>query len=383
MDKNPTNIETQTFIADDLFNIGHVQSIPGMPTWANLRFTKKKIKPLNFSGSGIYAVFFDKYLIYVGKFLGKKNNPFGGDIRDARWDKHLGSMTLRSRNTSFSKKSLGRILHSDGPHLVGDLRIADQDTLLRDRGCLSTFNKFSFGSRYWNLFQNLDESHLKRFQFLYVRVSAFTVDTGEIRKFVSDAESQIVKLLNPCCNAVVEFPDAPSKHEMHTIKQAQLTISKVLSGGVGNSAPARTDVKTIPATSLTVIRGTFIDEDDYAKTSSALFFERLENAPECASNLVRGICEQFSYAAKTEVHFKKRNPPDLRVRDQRPRSSGTKAKKGQNIFTLEWRPTKNVFLCRAMISPDQCLALGISNASIPASQTEPLNSEFRFTALIK
>ena len=122
------------------------------------------------------------------------------------------------------------------------------------------------------------------------------------------------------------------------------------------------------------------DKDDEDKTSSSLFYERLENAPKCAHNLVRGICEEFSLANETEVHFKRRNPPDLRVRDLRVGTSGRNSRLGQNIFTLEWRPTRNTFLCRALLSPKQCLAHGISSATRPAGQKEPLNSEFMFPA---
>jgi len=373
-------IETQRFLAEDLFKIDHIQSLPGMPVWANLRFRKKKFNRSNFSGPGIYAILFNKQLIYIGKFLGKKTDPRGGDIRDARWDKHLGSMTLRSRNISFSKKSLDRVLQSNAPHLVGDLRQSNQQALLRDRGCLSTFNRFAFGSHHWDQFQNLDESHLKLFQFLYVRVSTFTSDTTETRKLVSDAEDQLVKLFNPYCNAVVDFPEDPSKHEMHTTEEVHQTISDVLSRFTADSAPAMTTNKAVHDSRLqTPMKGS-VDEDDEEKTSSSLFYERMETAPEGASHLVRGICEEFSHANETEVHFKKRKPPDLRVRDLRLGASGKKSRLGQNIFTLEWHPTKNEFMCRALLSPAQCRAYGISNATRPAVQTEPLNSEFRFPA---
>jgi hypothetical protein len=380
MNESQMNLMTSNFIADDLFKISYVKPIHGMPLWANLMFSKTNNNRAEFSGPGIYAILFRDQLIYVGKFLGKKTNPWSGDIRDTRWDKHLGSMTLRSRNISFSKKSLDRILEGNKSYLLDDIHKSNPQALLRDRGCLSTFNRFSFGSRHWNLFLNFDESHLKLFQFLYVRVSTCTLDTHEIRKLVSEAEDQIVKILNPYCNASIKFPEDPSKHQMYTIETVQHTISDVLSRCYGSTSLESAFSKEDGVTPLHMhLKGEF-DENDADKSSYSLFYERLENAPLEALNLVRGICEEFSFAGETEVHFKKRKPPDLRVRDLRVGNKNQSLRIGQNIFTMEWRPTTKMFMCRALISPEQCLNHGISNAKAPRSLTEPLNSEFLFHA---
>jgi hypothetical protein len=167
---------------------------------------------------------------------------------------------------------------------------------------------------------------------------------------------------------------------MYTIETVQHTISDVLSRCYGSTSLESAFSKEDGVTPLHMhLKGEF-DENDADKSSYSLFYERLENAPLEALNLVRGICEEFSFAGETEVHFKKRKPPDLRVRDLRVGNKNQSLRIGQNIFTMEWRPTTKMFMCRALISPEQCLNHGISNAKAPRSLTEPLNSEFLFHA---
>ena len=72
----------------------------------------KSNKNVNFdvTGAGLYGILYKDRLIYVGKFQGTKHNFSAGNIIDARWVKHISSMTFFGHNLSFSKKSLKSII---------------------------------------------------------------------------------------------------------------------------------------------------------------------------------------------------------------------------------------------------------------------------------
>ncbi len=88
-------------------------------------------------GPGIYLLFYEGRLIYIGKFLGVRNAPFSGDVTSQRWWAHIGTITMRGHRVSFPKGSLARIMHYSGPFCMsGDRTKAGTSGLRAKRACV-------------------------------------------------------------------------------------------------------------------------------------------------------------------------------------------------------------------------------------------------------
>jgi hypothetical protein len=184
-------INISTYKASDLFLIQHGLPLNGMPMFTNLRFKTSPNLIGTFNGLGLYGILFDDHLIYIGKFLGQKKNPYGGDIRQARWSKHIGSLTLRARNLSFSKRAISDIATLGSCTPQADFQNVDVNLLSRDRGCNSTMNRFVFGAANWQDFANLSDSIMRRFKFVYASIVCQTQSTNILRKMVGQVEDTL------------------------------------------------------------------------------------------------------------------------------------------------------------------------------------------------
>jgi len=378
--------ETQILFSDffrvsELFSISQIGSLPGNPAWADMKFPLLISGSENFKGPGVYALFFDDRLIYVGKFLGRKTNPFLGNIARARWEKHIGSMTLRSRAISFSKTSLQRILDESEEMPVSAIRLADHPTLLRDRGTLSTFNRYRFACQHWDLFSQLNETHLKRFQFMYVRLRPIDAILGQgtdfIRNLISKVENQLVLELKPYCNAVVADSSYPSPHTVASVRakvestlQAEIeTISAAIPVASKKQA-ARSKISSIPSDQN--LNDAQVNDGE-PRSAEEIFFERLESAPEAAYTFIESLLAAFSENLSFEVHFTYTSVADLRIR-----FFGSGARRGgRNLFTLVWEPRSQSFFCRALAKPELVEKILGSSVTPPQNTTEPLASEFK------
>jgi len=104
----------QKYSANEVINVGTAPPLLGHLPFANKVFKPSKIHPKsNFKGAGLYAVFFDNQLIYVGKFLGTKRNWDAGNVIASRWVKHIGTFSMLDRKLSFSKRALEAILDQE------------------------------------------------------------------------------------------------------------------------------------------------------------------------------------------------------------------------------------------------------------------------------
>jgi hypothetical protein len=45
------------------------------------------------TGPGIYMLFYEGQLIYIGKYRGRAGDPFSGDIAHQRWWAHIGELS--------------------------------------------------------------------------------------------------------------------------------------------------------------------------------------------------------------------------------------------------------------------------------------------------
>lgn len=155
--------------ASELVHLRQLSSVPGKPEWMNLRAAPAL--PPSFPelrGPGIYGLFLDDRLFYVGVYAGRSHAPFAGSALHLRWHMHVTYHTLRSPAVNFRAEQMNRILRElDGPvstafaELLGgrdvDCRTLDpaQHPLLgtvnvkgRQEGCC-TINKVAFAERNW------------------------------------------------------------------------------------------------------------------------------------------------------------------------------------------------------------------------------------------
>lgn len=217
-----------SFQGSDVIDVHQDQPLPGNPAFANLVFRpRRNLAPSVVAGAGIYAIHFDGNLIYLGKFQGTKENTFGGSVVDARWTKHMGTLTMRGRRVSVPNQTITELSsrHRDHPAVVGIMQ-ADRGFLSTDRGCVSSFNRAMFAMQHWgDAFANFNPKVLDRFQFLYGQIQPHAVSEDWIRAAVSDAERDLVARLQPRCNANVPAGQA----RRHTLEQTRQAIKAALS----------------------------------------------------------------------------------------------------------------------------------------------------------
>jgi hypothetical protein len=298
-------IDTRTYTANQLFDVVQANALPGNPAWANLQFAAAGACRDDFHGPGIYMVFFDSAPVYLGKFLGRKADVFSGDVRTTRWDKHLGTLTFRGRALSVRPRTLCDIRAHLGPRpgdaaLLVDLGPAVEPILSRDRGCVSTLNRFHFAYENWSAFSGAIA--LERFDFLYVRVT-HTADVARLRSAVSAAETRLIEQLRPRANSEV-----PRGLHLagYTIERAASLIEQAIREEIdGDGAPA------VPARLARGNARISHAREDEGKSAAEAFFDSIEKS-EAARTLV-GKLEALCDELDTEMFYTFTEGGDVRI----------------------------------------------------------------------
>ena len=216
-----------SFQGSDVIDVRQDQPLPRNPGFADLVFRpRRNLAPSVVAGAGIYTIHFDGNLIYLGKFQGTKGNTFGGSVVDARWTKHMGTLTMRGRRVSVPNQTIAELAsrHRDHPTVAGILD-ADRKVVSKDKGCISSLNRIRFAMQHWDAFSNFNSEVLSRFTFLYGQIQPYAVSEDWIRGAVSDLERDLVAYLQPPCNGNV--PAERARH--HTLEQSRQAIEDALS----------------------------------------------------------------------------------------------------------------------------------------------------------
>ena len=305
---------------DQLVTLQKSIPIHGNPAIFDTIFApKRKIK-----NPGVYAVFFDDQLLYIGKYQGKKIDPFAGDVVRERWAKHLATMTCRGKSLSMAKQTLrsSRAIiqeHSYDTPLADALSTCDQAVTETDRGCVTVLPRVRFALERSDAFSEALPSSLGRFHFVYLTVPSST-DEGarEIRNRISEIEDQLITYLQPILN----------------IKGVRKGLSNInLSSGDYSKLLVR-------IAGLAPIAKTLNDEDVIGLSSK--FFQDKE--------VLRPLEESFErllnwLEAAEEVDYYFTNTPDFRV----------KAKvngKNRVVSTLKFLPKKQGIRLRTLLPID-------------------------------
>jgi hypothetical protein len=217
-------LSTQIFKAEKILNVeiaDHQRC--GIPflNWhikaAPVKKRKRDFGENSFLGAGLYGVCFEERLIYVGKFLGKcscsglsrsqmkEHAHHTGDIVNARWWQHFGSITARSSKLHVSQSVLRSLIEEFGEvDLLSGLCQA-VPAIYRDAGCLGAKNRLKFAIQQWSEFSspNLEpQALLAKFSYLYARIekSNGELSPEKLKNIISRAEDIAIKKLNPECN---------------------------------------------------------------------------------------------------------------------------------------------------------------------------------------
>lgn len=163
------------------------------------------------SGAGLYALCFDDRLVYLGSFLGVKNQTgFGnGNVAQSRWWTHVASISGRGHRVNVAKRTTNALeAEFGGDHpMVAGLVNARQPTIHQGAGCLAPLRRLRFAARHWDDFGSdnvTPDSVLNRFTFLYARVSPDHSHRGNDakRKAITAAEDTLIEALSPVCNSI-------------------------------------------------------------------------------------------------------------------------------------------------------------------------------------
>lgn len=176
-----------------------------MPKWANLVSSKRSGQwDTELAGGGIYACFWEGFLIYIGSFVGPQANPFGGHVA-ARINKHVLGFTLRAQKLFFSSRELSSICAELDHPIAYDLKTARKLCDRLERGnIMATFNKARFAKTHWeDLRDAKPEGLLAGFSFAYRRIKP---PPGPMPKstvqslWLKPIEKRLIQKFQPICN---------------------------------------------------------------------------------------------------------------------------------------------------------------------------------------
>ena len=347
---------TATYKAADLFVVRLATCLVGNPAWANLKIdSNRSLHRDDARGAGLYAIHFQGRLLYVGKFLGTKADPFGGNVCFTRWAKHLGTLTLRDRRISFSRKPVDdmRRRHPLIPPLADIMAASELPVIIKPRGRVSSLNRALFAAENWaTLSQLTDAQGLADFTIIYTRVEAGdTHSPAELRSAIGAAERAVIALARPRCNSQIPEGTAGemSLEDTGRILETELAASLAHPTGAPDAlAPAEVALEPVEAEA---------PDDTADPTAEEAFLERIDG-DEHALLAVASIEEAFDAIDDAYVEYTKTQGGDLRIRSL----IGPRA--FFNVAAIGWQRKLHQFSVEINLTVERCLDLGASTASL-------------------
>jgi len=198
-----SNLIVSVSSGSEIFVATERKSLIKSAEFLNQEIKAKKKRDESLAGAGVYGLFYQDQLIYVGKFKnGNKGTPFAGNVAKARWWTHIASMTMRGRKVSVSTTSLRELRSKEiESSLVMILDPVVESHMVKDRGCSSGLRRVLFALEHWSEFEHADmNSLLSFFSFCYIRIPFSNEDPAIFRKRIGSAENKIIAMLKPRCN---------------------------------------------------------------------------------------------------------------------------------------------------------------------------------------
>lgn len=352
------------FNADQLFDINVVPSLAGMPSQANLSVSKKTNTPKGLSqGCGIYFILHKSKLIYLGKFLGTKSDAFAGDLFNARWCRHMSTLPMRGSRISVGAKLVRAFAAEQPTHLLTSVLTSVSPVVLgADRGFVVPFNRLKFVALNWASFSKHHDSWIGDFRFGYLQLDPTywtSHTTAQVRSTVSQVEKEVIEKYKPVCNVESTFaPDLIVECDIESLFEDLEAVFK----------QGKEDDKT---ESLIEENSTELVKVANELTSDGYGENFMESIPQdCPQETVDAIKSAFGADSSVEIHHTKTKGGDFRIR-------ALNGSPRRNVFTMFWKVTKDVFLCRIYLPLNQVNGPGIINAT-HSPENEPLMTTFEF-----
>lgn len=387
-------VHQHDFAVEDFCRLNQANFLAAHSPFANCRFNvdleaTSRIKA-ELTGPGIYAICYDQQLIYIGKYLGLKENAFAGNVARLRWVQHLGSMTMRDRRVSLSKRSLDVLLDPNFAHrrhpLIGSLvhafdheRVSGSTKpfLQRDRGCLSTINRILFAIEHWPLFSQALGPALGGFSFHYFQVEkpCSEIPVKELRSLISALEDRLVEAFRPRCNAVIDPGTALSWERSKALNELWGELRHFLSAEVSPYTHEQPITKIANGTRIFESSSQFAEPEEMS--TEVMFFERLEGAPTEATALLHDLRLYAAEKDDVELHFTRASGGDVRLRKH---GLGKDKRRSQNFLTLTWQTRDKKFRINNICQPPaNNMSAGLYKFVVPLSH-DPLKSTLKVDA---
>jgi hypothetical protein len=356
-------MKTKTYRACDLFAVRSREPLLGNPTWANLTIESNRSLPQELAqGAGLYAVHYRDRLLYIGKFLGKRTDAFGGRICHVRWAKHMGTLTLRDRRVSLAQGpcKLIREMQPTAAPLSDIVEAMQVGTLHHPRGRVSSLNRASFAAEQWRELSRIDDaSGLANFMFTYTQVDPQERIAREIvRDAVSRAEKMAIERLRPRCNAAVREGTALQADVRDTAAALTAALEDAFGqlGGGGEAPPPPGP----PGNGGDPDAAEGADDPD-DRTAEETFWERIDDDGE-AEYPVQMLIESLADIADADFHFTM-SPSNgsSRIADLRIHSLAGRRERF-NVGAIAWQPALRRFKAKIGLSVTTCMARGAMTA---------------------
>lgn len=314
--------------AEDLCTLKQVAAKPGKPDFATL-----KAQPLpqwrgqhaEFTGPGIYGVFLDDRLFYIGLYAGKKHQPFSGTVFE-RWLKHITCHIVRSPDIAFAANKMRVILDTlDGAASRGlaaclpggrdSQALPTEHALLGGASC--TPNKVRFADLNPELLTQDPETLIKRFSFVYMQWPR--EDIGRIdpaapapsiwvkAHWLASVERKLIQDFRPICNAQTEPGSERSDVDPATFEES-LKMALEAKVAAAHVAPP----PAVAPEDLSLIEE---DEEDLAEPNAEIF---VDHAPAANRTQVETLLEDLRQACPGAWEVNCTDTPDIRIHLKQP-----------------------------------------------------------------
>lgn len=213
-EKLPATISTSNLNSQEMrivkhFDCSHLFTVEISPPlhsqieFLNLNIKAKKNINEELIGPGIYGLFYKNQLIYTGLFKnGNDGSPYGGNIADTRWKKHLATVTMRGKDVSAAISTLRYIDNTETDDSL--VKICDpsaQELMIKGRGYVAGLRRVLFALENWSDFNIMTpETFLDPFSFSYIRLAPTLEDFEEVRKRIEKTENVVIKEFKSVCN---------------------------------------------------------------------------------------------------------------------------------------------------------------------------------------
>jgi hypothetical protein len=169
------------FKADEIFDL-IVDTNAVFPL--NLDFVLKDKKSQDFSGPGIYFLYYKEELVYIGYFFPNEQTR---DVRYERMNKEIASISMRGREVVFSQNAFDAHQQcSKYPIFQGEISV---------NGFQTSVKRIEFADENWNSFQAID--FLCDFTFYWFKEEK---NLNRSREELEHVTKQLRKFYKPTCN---------------------------------------------------------------------------------------------------------------------------------------------------------------------------------------